>query len=285
MPRGHVWPDGHRIACLRGEADLTQIELARAAGYGLRTIGKIEAGKPTSAGTLAAIAEVLGQTLQRNCPPADLLRRNGTAEVTHSEGTGMVEEVVQMLDLHPARPPACSCPTRPNRAVLLDHYRFRNLPAGQPALTFYYATTGRAIEAKCVSHPTAAKWQETTAQTAADPAPNRWRHSYQMNVQVEKAATKPTVIETRLEYVDAFQTQDREWFRTHVLFPTDSLSVVVRFPPHKPGRQLRGKWQHHPTGLFQDTRTQPVPASDGQVAYWRVPAPCLGATYQLEWQW
>jgi DNA-binding XRE family transcriptional regulator len=35
------------VAKLRGEADLTQCQLAESAGFGLRTIAKIEGGRPT----------------------------------------------------------------------------------------------------------------------------------------------------------------------------------------------------------------------------------------------
>jgi len=280
-----VVPDGARIATLRGEADLTQEELARAAGYGLRTIGKIEAGKPTSAGTLAAVAEVLGQALQRSCPTAELIHRNGTAGPTAPEGAAVVEEVVLALDLNPPRPASCTCRRHRGRAVLVDHHRFRRLPAAPRPLTFYYATTGKRIDGRCLSHPTAAQWRETTDQAATDPAASAWRHSYQMNVRLDNAGEEQPIVENRLEYVDAFQTQDREWFRTHVLFPTESLSIIVRFPPDKLAQKLRGKWQHHPTGLFQETRPQPLNSLNGQLAYWRLPNPCLGATYQLEWQW
>jgi transcriptional regulator with XRE-family HTH domain len=76
MPRAHVLPDGRQIFQLRGEADLTQADLARESGYGLRTIGKIEASQPTRACTLAAVATVLGRRLHRAIVLADLIRRD-----------------------------------------------------------------------------------------------------------------------------------------------------------------------------------------------------------------
>ena len=77
MPRGHVLPDGDRIATLRGEADLTQWQLASESGYGLRTIGKIEDGQPTGASTLSAVATVLSRRLKRPVGMGDLIRRPG----------------------------------------------------------------------------------------------------------------------------------------------------------------------------------------------------------------
>jgi DNA-binding XRE family transcriptional regulator len=63
------------VAKLRGEADLTQGQLAELAGFGLRTISKIEAGRPTGAATLSAIATVLGRRLERRVEVGDLLPR------------------------------------------------------------------------------------------------------------------------------------------------------------------------------------------------------------------
>jgi transcriptional regulator with XRE-family HTH domain len=283
MPRGHVLPDGQRIATLRGEADLTQEELARAAGYGLRTISKIEAGQPTSAGTLSAAAVVLGRRLQRSVSLGDLIRpAAGGDSVPAEQTTGVIEETVKFLDLsqHPAVP--CGCRALRGRAVLHDHYRFRRLPTD---LKFHYATTGRGIEARCVSHPRTAKWQEMTAQAATELPPMHWKHSYQLAVDVERTTSAPITVENRLEYVDAFRIPDREWFHTHVSDPTDSLTLLVRFPEHKPAREIRGQWKLHPASVLQDALTQPIGVPEGQLAYWRIPSPRVGATYQLDWQW
>ncbi len=43
-------------------------------------------------------------------------------------------------------------------AVLCDHYRFKRLPAAPGTLSFYYATTGRRIEGKCVTHAAGYEW-------------------------------------------------------------------------------------------------------------------------------
>ncbi|HWB00462.1 MAG TPA: helix-turn-helix transcriptional regulator [Pirellulales bacterium] len=94
MPRGHVFPDGHAVAVLRGEAGLTQDELAMRAGYGLRTIGKIESSQPTTSPTLAAVATVLSDSLGRSVRLCDLLSH--ADEATHAAS---VVDHVQWLEL------------------------------------------------------------------------------------------------------------------------------------------------------------------------------------------
>ncbi|MBL8796403.1 MAG: helix-turn-helix transcriptional regulator, partial [Planctomycetia bacterium] len=269
------------VASLRGEADLTQEELARAAGYGLRTISKIEAGKPTSAGTLSAAAVVLGRRLQRAVALSDLIRPRVSQEVAvEAPAGGLVEETVKFLDLSPQPPARCGCRIMRGRAVLHDYYRLRQAPA---ELKLHYATTGRGIEAYCLSHPSAAQWQETTKQAECEQPRILWKHSYEMAIGLEQLESTRVAVENRLEYVDAFRLPDREWFHTHVSYPTDSLTVLVRFPPHKPGRALRGRWKLHPAALLEDAPTQPLGMPAGELAYWRVPAPRLGATYPLDW--
>src|SRR5262249_13770568 len=103
MPRGHVMPDGGKVARLRGEAGLTQVDLAELAGFGLRTIGKIEGGRRTVATTLAAVATVLGHKLQRRVALGDLLLQaggvpEGTALAAGPPGP-VVAENVKVLDL------------------------------------------------------------------------------------------------------------------------------------------------------------------------------------------
>src|SRR6185437_9516977 len=100
MPRGHVLPDGASIAALRGEAGLTQDELAQRAGYGLRTIGNVEGGRPTTATTLAAIATVLGDGLGRPVPLADVLRRRDFERHTDGAAGGVAfRENIKLLEL------------------------------------------------------------------------------------------------------------------------------------------------------------------------------------------
>ena len=101
MPRGHVVPDGKAVSTLRGEAGLTQDELAERSGYGLRTISNIESGRRTTAPTLAAVATVLGDCLRRPVEMLDLLQRALESDNARppSDGQLLVGENIRLLDL------------------------------------------------------------------------------------------------------------------------------------------------------------------------------------------
>ena len=149
MPRGHVLPDRDTIAALRGEAGMTQQNLAEHAGYGVRTISKIESGQPTSSSTLAAIAIALAESLRRPVHLVDLIcQPQDASRGRHAPGGAMiVAENIKLLDLEiPARPAAEKTPDNSlSRAVLIDTFRLRYLPANLGAIDFYYATSGKAL--------------------------------------------------------------------------------------------------------------------------------------------
>jgi hypothetical protein len=291
MPRGHVLPDGNQIACLRGEADLTQWQLACAAGYGLRTIGKIEDSQRTGARTLSAVATVLARKLQRPIQMTDLLRRpNGSADSPWFAYTGvpcLVEEGLKVLDLAQWRPSVRS--TRAvgpeSRAVLLDRYRFRKVAAELSSLTFYYATLGRRIDGQCLTHAHCSEWRQLQANGSAPAAGPHLSVAYQLTVKLDRPAGPGMEVRNRLEYVNAFAGQDREWFHSHVTFPTAALTMMVLFPGHKPCRALQGLTKLHPAAPFDAAPEQPISLSDGKLAYWHIRAPQMGATYQVEWEW
>ena len=149
MPRGHVLPDRDTIATLRGEAGHDATASGRAAGYGVRTISKIEGGQPTSSSTLAAIAIVLAESLRRPVHLVDLIcQPQAASRGMHSPGGAMiVAENIKLLDL---AKPAHSSSARiarqfSSRAVLVDTFRLRYLPANLGEIEFYYATSGNVL--------------------------------------------------------------------------------------------------------------------------------------------
>ncbi len=147
MPRGHVLPDRDTVAMLRGEAGLTQQNLADRTGYGVRTISKIESGQPTSSSALAAIAIVLAESLGRPIQLVDLVcQRPGASPGLHAPGGAMlVAENIKLLELRSLASSSASTATgsRP-RSVLIDTFRLRYLPANLGEIDFHYAAMGKA---------------------------------------------------------------------------------------------------------------------------------------------
>jgi len=279
MPRAHVLPDGNQVAALRGEADLTQWELACEAGYGLRTIGKIEHGQATAARTLSAVATVLSRRLKRPVALGDLLRRqaerNGNHHVMLEEGL-LVDEAVQFLDLSRLRP---ARPGQESRAILHDHFSFRRLPEQLTTLAFYYATVGDRIEGRCESHAQSSAWRDISH--AGKSAMNA---SYQLDVRLA-SPLEAAYVENRLEYVNAFAGNEEEWFHTHVVYPTLCLTIVLLFSDVKRCRSVKGLCRHHPVAPFDAAADQPIVMADGRMVHWRIRTPEVGASYQMEWQW
>src|SRR5262249_10978442 len=145
-----VIPNGQQISQLRGEADLTQWQLAQESGYGLRTIGKIEDGQPTGAGTLAAVATVLSRRLKRSIGLSDLIRRLGEGDCCQCHAAQppcLVQEGLKLLDFSCWRPAPLE-----SRVLLSDIYRFRRVAGELGTLQFHYATAGPSIEGRCLSH-------------------------------------------------------------------------------------------------------------------------------------
>jgi DNA-binding XRE family transcriptional regulator len=283
MPRGNVLPDGHKIRLLRGEADLTQWQMAEQAGYALRTIGKIEDGRPTGARTLDAIATVLARRLQRSVKLSDLINRSGDGDVpaTGERSIACVDQAVKLLDLSDWRPRSGNSRAPVSCALLHDHYRFRSVPPGRAPLTFRYATTGDLVDGISLSHRDDFEWHDL-GECGDDPV--RRNHCYEMRIHIERR-DGGVEVHNRLEYVNAFSNPEHEWFHTHLVHTTGCLMVLALFPESKLCRAARGVSRRHATEPFAAALERPLLLHDGRLVQWHVRAPQAGADYQLEWDW
>jgi len=256
------------------------------AGYGLRTIGKIEDGQPTGASTLSAVATVLSRRLKRAITTSDLLQPSddGCSCLRRLvEPSCVVQEAVKLLDFSQWRPAAHNGhAAAESRVVLCDHYRFRKLTA-ERTLHFHYASTGPRIDGRCLTH--AHSWLPVTGWAAGGASGPHLNIAYQLRVELEKTDAGAVEVENRLEYVDAFPAEDGEWFQTHVVFPTESLTLLALLPPHKRCRAATGLVKQHPVEPFSVSPEEPMIQADGRRIFWHLTAPQQGGTYQLEWRW
>ena len=273
MPRGHVVPDGRTVAVLRGEAGLTQDELAARAGYALRTIGKIEGSRPTTSPTLAAVATVLSESLGRAVELGDLLVRgaNPSASGT-SDDEPLISEHVQWLDLS-GRQHAADATAR-RRVVLTDTFSFTRVPAALAQLDFPYAALGRAPLGHSLSHPSASSWIAAPADSANSGGTLRLKLG-------DELRSMPLVVRHRLEYWDDLAWHQRPCFQTRVCFATNCLTLVVLFPAERPAGRLRGWLQASAGEALIRAKQQPLELFEGRIGFWRIESPKPGEIYQL----
>lgn len=284
MPRGHVLPEGSAIASLRGEAGLTQDQLAERAGYGLRTIGKIEGGHRTTAQTLAAIAAVLSECLGRSISAADLLRaRNQRSERSGESATEpVVAENVQWLEISAGTQDRSSIASK-HHAVLTDTACVRQPPGAARDFSFYYVMNGAVSEVLSLSHPQAAVWNVSHLAPNHQHAIDDFDSCHLLRVSIPGSEENRTIVQNRIVYAGADGLLEQKKFRAVVAYPTESLTVMVRFPVEQPYRVLRGSLRRQIDGELEDAPDQPIDITAGTLAYWRIIAPTPGSTYQLSW--
>ena len=288
MPRGHVLPDRATVATLRGEAGLTQQNLADRAGYGVRTISKIECGQPTSSSTLDAIAVALTESLRRPVRLVDLICQPQSAgRGMHSPGGAMiVAENIKLLDLEttPQSAAAESPANSPSRAVLVDTFRLRYLPANLSEIDFFYATSGEALRGHSLSHPEGACWRPADREREPVLARSGLPREHVLRIALTTAANASRLlVRNHVEYVGAFEQPEQQQFCAHIVYPTDCLTLLVHFPKDRPCSALRGRCRRSPGGPLLPASEEPIELSAGRVAYWRVVAPTPGETYELDW--
>jgi transcriptional regulator with XRE-family HTH domain len=288
MPRGHVLPDGATVAALRGEAGLTQDELADRSGYGLRTIGNVEGGRPTTATTLAALAAVLSSRLGRPVAMSDLLAQHRHAARTAKRPAGGLTfaDNVKLLELQDSATSGRgkARATRPPGAVLFDTFVVRDFPKSPVDVMFYYVGSGAGVEGSSLSHPREADWLSPSEARArgGDVAPRDRHRVLRLTLTAARPEAQP-VMQNRLELLDGFARSDEGALHAHVAYPTDCLTMLVKFPGGQAPRTLRGMWRRRASSPFVPAGEMPLGIAEAHLAYWRITAPQPGETYQLSW--
>jgi len=281
-----VLPDGATIAALRGEAGLTQDELASRAGYGLRTIGNVEGGRPTTAGTLTALATVLAGCLGRPVPMTDLLVQRREVHAGHSWERGLTfRDNVKMLELRmptSARNGKADGAQLPG-AVLTDTFVVRNLPAEVAEINFYYCNEAGRMQGRSLSHPRDVEWvAPTEARHERRQTAGRERYRVlRLRLSDARRQTAP-IVQNQLEFDPSFGPSPRNRLRGHVAYPTENLALLVSFPPEYPVHSLQAAWRRGPTGPLVPSVEAPLHIA-GPLAYWRISGAQPGETYELSW--
>ena len=200
-----------------------------------------------------------------------------------------VENTTKFLDLRPytLEPPAEG---EPVRVTAYDWYEgvTRETDA-ESVMTFSYATTGTELLGESESHAHA-DWVDRTAERprpGEDAHLGPEAHRYDLEVDLSRLAVgEQTQIINRVVFVDAFEGESKEWFHTHIDYPTGALTIVLVFPHDRPCRIVRGFSRASTRKHFEEVTTgRPLRLEDGQLVTWRILKPELGVEYQLEWTW
>lgn len=180
--------------------------------------------------------------------------------------------------------------TEPVRATFYDWYEGVTKETDEESvMTFSYATTGRELVGESESHSNA-NWVDKTIEqprVGEDVHLGSQAHRYDLEVDLTKLAVgEQTQIINRAVFVDAFEGMDKEWFHTHIDYPTGALTIVLIFPPDRPCLIIKGLSRASSRKHYEEvTKGRPLLLEDGQIVSWRILKPELGVEYQLEWTW
>jgi hypothetical protein len=112
--------------------------------------------------------------------------------------------------------------------------------------------------------------------------------SHEIEVNLKEVAKGEVIyINNAVTYINAFEGQKKEWFHAHVNLPTNSLTIILLFPHSRRCTSIRGTEQVGKAVAREIEREKgmPIKVEEGEMVYWRVANPLIGACYKLEWEW
>lgn len=213
-------------------------------------------------------------------------------EIPKSELKGrafLSEETVKILDMRNQEPtsPEEKLTVPRNRVVLIDHYRLKKI-GEEAVIKFPYATGGYGMEGSCISHPHAQKWLDKTDEQPEAGEDKHLRKQYEIQLDVKEVAKGEVLyVHNAVTYINAFEGPTKDWFHTHVNLPTKSLTIILLFPQALRCTSVKGTEKIGKDVAREVDREKglPIRVDEGEIVYWRVPNPLIGAGYKLEWEW
>ena len=196
------------------------------------------------------------------------------------------EETVKILDMR-NQTPVFEGTAHENRVVLIDHYKLRKLGTDSDVV-FKYATTGLKMEGLCMTPQLNYDWKDTTEDPTELGNDKHLKKQYEIQLKVGDIAKNQIIyVHNALTYFNAFDRKEKEYFHTHVNFPTKSLTMILLFPEGQPCKDISGFEEvgKNKGRMVDREKGMPVILDYGKVVYWRIANPLFGAEYQLEWIW
>lgn len=192
------------------------------------------------------------------------------------------EDTVRVLDLRNQKPLQAG---EQNRAHLVEHLRVKKI-GDEAVLKFPYATNGFGMEGGNLSHD--APLVDKTDELPEAGEDKHLKRQYEIELDLNGVAKGETVlINNAVTYINGFEGPDKEWFHAHVNLPTKSLTIIVLFPPALRPTSIKSTEQVGKAKAREVEKEKglPVKVEGGEMVYWRVANPLIGACYKLEWVW
>lgn len=213
-------------------------------------------------------------------------------EIPKSELKGrafLSEETVKILDMRNQKPmsPEEKHTVPRNRVVLIDHYKLKKI-GEEAVIKFPYATGGYGMEGSCISHAHSQKWLDRTDEPTEAGEDKHLRKQYEIQLDVKEVAKGEILyVHNAVTYINAFEGASKEWFHTHINLPTKSLTIILLFPQAQRCTRVTGteKVGKDEARELDREKGLPILVDEGEIAYWRVSNPLIGAGYKLEWEW
>ncbi len=199
---------------------------------------------------------------------------------------GHLDDHQNLIDLRYWRPPAARDgePPGEGRVTVYSRFAFRQLPDDRDHLTFYCATLGKGVRARCTSHSNYQFFDITDPDTPLD----RRHLARQGELKIALDGldrASPVVFEVEYEYIDAYTNPQGDWDHVHVVYPTDRLTFLLLFPNDKPCTKISGIWNEGHAAKLNPHLIQPCRYADGHLVYWQVRDARPPQTYEIRWTW
>ena len=223
------------------------------------------------------------------CLPDETIRvLDATTVVSEIDTSGATQQEsyfvranVQVLDLRTqARGPQTNANTR-NSVILLDQYEIQVLSGKPRTFSFQHATTGQQINGRCLSHPDTSRWEEEAVVKDTS-----WKKCYRMSVDHAPLETDNHLsILTWIEFIDAFNGADKEWFESGIAYAQGSLTIVLLFAQERPCKAVKTSACQHYGQYLREIAGVGDLFSTNLLVRWYVEDPKQGMTYRIEWEW
>jgi hypothetical protein len=141
-------------------------------------------------------------------------------------------------------------------------------------------TNGDGINWKPISYST----QPTFTETHAPDQPAKHTYEYRLPLGREPK-DHFELVASEFVFPSGFKDPKSEWWKAYVPYPSQSLSVVFRFPPEKPCRHIAVFREEGIKNREPITDNLPLLSNGGQVVMWTGLEIAADTRIEFDWDW